>query len=137
MRFILFILLCLLIAFEGQAQTTQTYSEAEQMGVMAGLAYACGSTQKLKDFELIATQILANKSTSDEETNQKLQQFATTKYRYMKRQKDSPRMSCKEVLEHFNNMPIFQSTVYSDGTIKMYDGTWLKPKYKTIQIQMR
>ncbi|MBQ4472457.1 MAG: hypothetical protein II942_04375 [Alphaproteobacteria bacterium] len=119
------------------AQTDRVYTEAEQMGTLAGLAYACGSKQKLKDFELIAAHILADKSATSEEAEKKLQQFNKMKYRYMKKQKDSPRMSCKEVLEHFNNMPIFQSTVYADGTVKMFDGTILKPQYPIIKVKVR
>ena len=138
MKYVVAFLLCLGMSVPVcHAQTERVYTEAEQMGTMAGLAYACGAKQKLKDFELIAAHILADKSATSDEAEKKLREFNTMKYRYMKKQKDAPRMSCKEILEHFDNMPIFQSTVYADGTVKMFDGTVLKPQYPVIKIKVR
>jgi len=35
---------------------------------------------------------------------------------------------CAEVIPQFDNQKIFQSVLYSDGRIKMYDGTIIKPR---------
>ena len=48
-------------------------------------------------------------------------------------QKNNPQVGCGTVLESFRNLPIFKSVVYADGSVKMYDGSYLKPKRPVVQ----
>lgn len=107
-------------------------TDAERLGIMAGSAVACGSTKKLDDFELIASRILANQSATDEIENANVRTYMETKYRVMNMQKKDMG-TCDEVLRQFNSLPIFQSIVYADGSVKLPDGKWSKPIRKVKQ----
>lgn len=104
-------------------------TDAERLGIMAGSAVACGATKKLDDFELIASRILANQSATDEIETANVQRYMETKYRVMNMQKMDME-TCDEVLRQFNALPIFQSVVYADGSVKLPDGKWSKPLRK-------
>ena len=49
------------------------------------------------------------------------------KWDAMKQQQQSAPVSCSEILERFNKLPIFNSVVYKDGSVKLPDNTWSKP----------
>lgn len=101
--------------------------EAALLGTMSGLADACGeNNKKISDFELIAARLIAVKSMTDDEEIAGYQRYAQEKMIAMKKQKSSPKMACNEVLRRFENMSIFKSIVYSDGSLKLSDGTFLK-----------
>ena len=108
-------------------QNIRNMSDAEQLGMLAGLAMACGSEKKLEDFELIASRILANQSPSDEIEKQQARIYAQAKWEAMMRQKKGNPSDCKDILEHFEQLPLFDSIVYGDGSIKFPDGAWSKP----------
>lgn len=123
-----FLGLSLIIALSApRAQNVQKMSDAEQLGMMAGLAMACGSTKKLEDYELISSRLIANPAVSEEIEKQHIRMYMQAKWDAMQRQQKDPPVSCKEVLEHFNKLPIFNSIVYRDGSVKLPDGTWSKP----------
>ncbi len=109
------------------AQSGKEITDAEQLGTVAGLAAAC-KAQKLDDFELIASRILANQSETDEAELANVRLYASTKYSILRRHKKNPQMTCAEIIDHFNKLPLFDSVVYADGTVKLSDGTWSKPK---------
>ena len=109
-------------------RTTNGLSEASQLGITAGLALACNAGSKLDDFELIASRIIADKALTEEAEKVGYREFAEAKFRAYKEQRNSPKESCGAVLDSFNRLPIFKSTVYADGGVKMYDGTYLKPR---------
>ena len=111
------------------AQSTKGMTEAEQLGATAGLALACGAEQRLDDFELIASRILANKTKTLAEEKEQDRIYMETKLQTMRRHKRDPQMTCKEILDRFNKLRIFDSVVYSDGSVKLFDGTLLKPKH--------
>jgi len=122
-----FILSFFLISIPTQAQNIQKMTDAEQLGMMAGLAAACGSTKKLEDFELISARLLANSSPTEENEKQKIWKYMSAKWNAMQRQQKEVPVPCAEVLEHFNQLPLFQSIVYSDGSVKLPDDTWSRP----------
>ena len=112
--------------------------EAAVLGTMAGLAEACGEKdKKMTDYELIASRLIANKANSDEEEIDGYHRYAEKKMTAMRKQKSSPQMSCNEVLRRFENMPIFKSVVYSDGSLKLSDGTFLKAKRPPAQLKKK
>lgn len=114
-------------AFASGSRTTQGLTEAEQLGITAGLALACNAGARLDDFELIASRIIANKAQTKAEEDKGFHQFAESKLNSYMEQRNNPQVPCGVVLESFNNLPIFKSVVYADGGLKMYDGTYLKP----------
>lgn len=109
------------------AQNIDKMSDAEQLGMMAGLAMACGAKEKLEDFELISSRLIANPTPSEEIEKQQIRSYMQAKWDALQRQQKNPPISCQEVLEHFNNLPIFNSIVYRDGSVKLPDDTWSKP----------
>ncbi len=114
-------------------RTAQGLSESEQLGITAGTALACNAGAKLDDFELIASRIIANQAATEEIEKERYTQFAQSKLKAYKEQKDNPQMSCGEVLSSFNRLPIFRSVVYADGSVKMPNGALLKPKRAVVK----
>lgn len=126
----------LLTAFSVSAASDRTargLSEAEQLGITAGTALACNAGAKLDDFELIASRIIANKALTATAEEAGYREYATSKLRAYQEQKNTPQETCGEVLASFNHLPIFRSIVYADGSLKMYDGTFLKPQRPVTQ----
>ena len=110
----------------GTANAVLPNSEAEIMGAIAGGAWACGAEEDMKTFELISGNILLNKATTREEQVKAIEAFALAKITAYRKQKRYPNISCPDFLRDFRKMEIFNSTVYSDGSVKLYDGTILK-----------
>lgn len=122
---------CVLI-YSGHVQavsrTMNGITENEQLGMMAGLALACNAGGKLDDYELIASRILSNTSQTDADERKANRVYAEAKFKAYREHKTSPNATCGEILDTFNHLPIFKSTVYADGTVKMPDGRILKPR---------
>ena len=115
--------------FPVYAKEFSVMDEAAMLGMMEGIAEACGEKpKKLEDFKLITARLIANKTDSHEEEVACYRRYASEKVLGMTRQKNNPKMPCKEVLYRFENMPLFKSVVYSDGSLKLSDGTFLKNK---------
>lgn len=128
MKKLMFLLcLCALPVFAQGNRTTRGLTEAQQLGITAGVALACNAGSKLDDFELIASRIIANKALTKEEEQKGYREFAESKLRAYNEQRNNPQESCGGVLDSFNHLPIFRSVVYADGGLKMYDGSYLKP----------
>lgn len=122
----IFLGICFL-SFSVMSAELSVSDEAALLGTMSGLAEACGeNSKKISDFELIAARLIAVKSATDEEEIAGYQRYAQEKMIAMQKQKNSPKISCNEVLRRFDSMPIFKSVVYSDGSLKLSDGTFLK-----------
>ena len=119
-------LFLLLFLFSTPAFTASlsVLDEAEQMGTIGGLAEACQAKDKLDIYELIAVRLIANKSHSEEEEREGYNRYAAEKLNAMREHRSNPKMTCNEILNHFNKLPIFKSIVYQDGSLKMYDGTF-------------
>ncbi len=121
------ILLSLMIAQPVWAQNIKKMSDAEQLGMLAGWAMACGAEKKLEDFEIIASRLLANQSATDELEKHEVQVYTQAKWVALQQQKKGNLADCHEILEGFNNLPLFNATVYADGSVKLPDGAWSKP----------
>ena len=122
---VLFLLQGISPAFAAQLSVLD---EAAQLGTMAGLAQACGSTKKLENYELIAARLIANKSKSVEAEQFGYRRYAEEKLNAARTHLKSPKMSCNEIIKRFEKMPIFKSIVYKDGSLKFYDGTFYPAK---------
>jgi len=120
-------LLMTLPVYADSDRTTEGMTEAEQLGVTAGLALACNAGGKLDDFELIASRLIANKALTEEAEQKGYREFAEAKFNAYNEQKKDPKESCGVILDSFNRLPLFRSVVFADGGLKMYDGTYLKP----------
>jgi len=127
MKSLIFVLcLCGLIN-TAMAQNIQKMSDAEQLGMMAGFASACGATSKLDDFELIASRLIANTASTEQAEKKQIRVYMQTKFEAMQRQQKEAPVPCSEILESFNKLPLFNAIVYRDGSVKLPDGTWSKP----------
>ena len=101
---------------------------ADQLGTTAGLAYACKAGKSLEDFEVIASRLLANNAATEKDEKDAYIQYVEAKVRTIKNHEKNPKFTCKEILTRFNKMSIFKFVVYADGSVKMDDGTMLRPK---------
>ena len=124
-KMIFFALLWALPVFGAQLSVLD---EAAQLGTIAGLASACGAKEKLENYELIAARLIANKSASVETEKAGYRRYAEEKMRAMQEHKRSPQLTCGEILNRFQKMPLFKSVVYKDGSLKFYDGTYYPAK---------
>lgn len=126
-----FLCLCLttlwVLPIRAYDRTLEGMTEAQELGITAGLALACNAGTKLDDFELIASRLIANKALTAADEQKGYRQFAEEKFRAYNEQRNHPRESCGGVLDSFNRLPLFRSVVYADGGLKLYDGTYLKP----------
>ena len=126
-------LMMLVCGVQAASRTANGLTEAEQLGITGGTALACNAGAQMDDFELIASRIIANKALTKEEEEEGYRQYATSKFNAYNEQKNNPQLGCGTVLESFRNLPIFKSVVYADGSVKMYDGSYLKPKRPVVQ----
>ncbi len=109
-------------------RTDAGLSIPEQLGITAGIAQACNvNPEMLKNYELIASRLIANPAPTAEIEYAELQTYAQAKLEALKGQKKTPQLSCSEVLARFENQPLFQSVVFKDGTVKLPDGKLIKP----------
>ena len=125
---LIMVLMAMPVFADDTERTTEGMTEAEQLGVTAGLALACNAGGKLDDFELIASRLIANKALTAEAEQKGYREFAEAKFGAYNEQKNDPKESCGAILDSFNRLPLFRSVVFADGGLKMYDGTYLKPK---------
>ena len=139
MKQIIFFCALIMVSYGVQAasRTTNGLTEAEQLGITGGTALACNAGGQLDDFELIASRIIANQALTAEAEQEGYRQYATAKFNAYNEQKNNPQVGCGTVLESFRNLPIFKSVVYADGSVKMYDGSYLKPKRPVVQPSMQ
>lgn len=110
------------------SRTAKGVPVVEQLGITAGVALACNvDTEQLKNYEMIASRIIANPIKTEKEEKKALHQYAQAKLKAFKEQKQKSVMNCKDVTKRFEKQEIFKSVVYRDGTIKMPDGRVIKP----------
>ncbi len=113
---------------QADSRTAKGVSVVEQLGITAGVALACKvDTEQLKNYEMIASRIIANPIKTEKEEKQALHKYAQAKLKAFTEQKQKSVMHCKDVLKRFEKQDIFKSVVYRDGTIKMPDGRVIKP----------
>jgi len=124
-------ILVFLLAFGESASVEArklTYlDEMHALGSVSGQGLACKS-QKYHKYELLARAILVSKATSDKVERDGMISYNTGKAEAFMAMEASNFADCAEVIPQFDNQKIFQSVLYSDGRIKMYDGTIIKPR---------
>lgn len=128
-NFLLLIGVCLIATSTlAQDKTLRNMTEAQLLGITAGTALACNAGAKLDDFELIANRYIANQAINDAAEMQGYREYAQEKLKTYQEQKKNPQLTCGEVLESFNALPIFKTVVYADGSIKTPDGKMIKAR---------
>ena len=121
----------LMMPLEGMtaSRTAKGVSLTEQLGISAGVALACQvDTDQLKNYEMIASRIIANPLKTEKEEKEALNVYAKAKLKAFQEKKKKSLMNCSEVLKRFEKQDIFKSVIYRDGTIKMPNGQVVKPQ---------
>ncbi|MBO7556795.1 MAG: hypothetical protein J6T72_05320 [Alphaproteobacteria bacterium] len=130
MKKFLILALCI-IPFVANAQKNITPSYIEEMkilGTVSGNGMACGAS-KFSTFEMLARAILITKAVSDKNQEAGMRAYNTAKAdAFISKQADGL-YNCDEINARFNNQKIFKTTLYADGTIKMYDGKVFHPRH--------
>ena len=115
------------LAEEG-SRTMKGLSDIDKLAITAGAAQACNAdSDRMDTYEMIVSRILVNPTRSEKEESAVLTAYAQRKLQTYQEQKASPEINCSEVLARFYKLPLFRSTVYRDGTLKLPDGTIMKP----------
>ena len=126
----LFVLLSLFLFAESAQAATNKISYEEEMymlGAVSGQGLACKSP-KYHQFELLARAMVVSKAANSDMENIGLRQFGEGKVNAFIAMEESGFSDCATVLQNFNNQKIFKSVLYSDGRIKLHDGTLIKPR---------
>lgn len=105
-----------------------TYQEEMYiLGAISGEGLACKS-QKYHKFELLARAMVVSKAANAEMEEEGLRSFSEGKVNAFVAMEEKGFADCQAILEQFDNQKIFKSTLYSDGRIKLYDGTMITPR---------
>lgn len=102
-------------------------NDDEEMGHVAGIILACGAYKPLYQFEEILSRYISNTSRNPEIEKARLRQYARAKlssFTIYRNRKDE----CVSAISDFTRMPIFKTTLYSDGSLRMPDGKFLYPR---------
>lgn len=102
-------------------------SEMYSLGSVCGQGLACKS-QKYHQFELLARALVVSKAPNDKMQKEGMERYNTGKVEAFMAMEETNFADCDIILEEFDNQKIFQSTLYSDGRIQMYDGTMITPR---------
>ena len=101
--------------------------EMYTLGSVSGQGLACKS-KKYHQYELLARAILVGKAQNGAVQRQGMEKYTAGKVEAFAEIEDSNFAECQEILEAFDKQKIFQSTLYSDGRIMLYDGTMITPR---------
>lgn len=121
----------MLFAFGAHAQISITPSYIEEMralGTVSGTGMACGAP-KYATFEMLARAILVTKAVSDKNQEEGMIAYNTAKADAFLAKQSDGLFNCDELNARFNEQKIFKTTLYADGTIKMYDGKVYYPRH--------
>lgn len=122
------ILVALLPVVSNAADKKMTYQEEMYLlGAVSGQGLACKS-KKYHQFELLARALIVGKAPNGTVQKEGINSYNTGKAEAFMEMEESGFANCAETKEAFEKQPIFQSVLYSDGRIKMYDGTIIKPR---------
>jgi len=120
-----------LLVFSGQnllAAPKITYlEEMTDLGYISGQGLACRA-KKYHQFELLARAILVGKAPNRKLQQKAMQTYNTAKVNTYMLIYDSGFENCDDIVYNFNRQKIFDSVLYSDGRIKLYDGTLITPR---------
>lgn len=101
--------------------------EVYSLGSVAGQGLACQSN-KYDEYELLARAIMIGKAQNAAQQKEGIEQYNTGKVEAFMAMEDENFAACDEVNAEFDSQKIFKSTLYSDGRIKLYDGTMITPR---------
>lgn len=137
--------ICLLAAaalfFIRQASAAGKPTYAEEMyalGTVCGQGLACKSS-KYHQFELLARAMVVSKAESDAMQKEGMQRYNAGKADAFTALEETNFADCDVIREEFNNQKIFQSVLYSDGRIKLYNGEMITPRkaYKAADLYVK
>ena len=97
------------------------------LGTVAGQGLACKS-KKYHQFELLARASVVGKDENKEMQKAGIEQYNSGKADAFIATEEKNFADCAEVLSAFEKQPIFKSVLYSDGRVKLPDGTMIKPR---------
>ena len=119
--------LMLLCQSANAANKPDYYEEMYALGTMSGLGLACKS-QKYHQYELLARAMIVSKAANDQMQREGMQRYNSGKAETFMIMEANNFADCGVIRNDFDNQKIFQSTLYSDGKIKLYDGTLITPR---------
>lgn len=101
--------------------------EIKALGTISGQGMACGSA-KFDTFEMLARAIMLTKSPGSSTLNNAVYEYNEAKANsYISKQMDGF-YQCAMIIDRFDNQEIFKTVLYADGTLKMPDGTIIRPR---------
>ncbi len=125
---VLLFLGCLpLLSVQASDRNVSYLDEVYSLGSVAGQGLACQAA-KYDEYELLARAIMIGKAQNAAQQKEGIEQYNTGKVEAFMAMEDENFAACDEVNAEFNNQKIFKSTLYSDGRIKLYDGTMITPR---------
>ena len=101
--------------------------EAAALGSISGQGLACHA-KKYHKFELLARAIIVSKAKSDKMQQDGLKAFNDAKADSFMSIQSEKFGDCDEIVYSFNRQKIFESTLYTNGKIKMPDGNMIVPR---------
>ncbi|MBR1601561.1 MAG: hypothetical protein IJ677_08300 [Alphaproteobacteria bacterium] len=119
-----------LVLVSSLANAAERISYTEEMyalGTVCGQGLACKSP-KYHQFELLARALVVSKAANDQMQQEGMQSYNAGKVDAFMGMEASNFADCDMVREEFDKQKIFQSVLYSDGRIKLYDGTMITPR---------
>lgn len=110
------------------ADNKPTYlEEVKDLGYIAGQGLGCRA-KKYHNFELLARAILVSKSPNDKAQKEAQKIYNEAKVTSFFDLESNNFAGCDEIVYNFNRQKIFKSMLYSDGKIKLFDGTLITPR---------
>ena len=122
---IITVLMLCLFPFDAFAQKQD---EAEEMGHLAGIMYACKAYKTLDRYEQIMGRYFKNTTNSPDAEKAKLQTYVQAKLYSYSIYRKRRNFNCAEMINDFSGMPLFKAIPYSDGSLQMPDGKFFYPR---------
>lgn len=133
--FLIFACFCAFAAKSIAAPKISYTEEAAALGSVAGQGLACHA-KKYHQYELLARAIVKSKAQSQKMEEDGFYAFNEGKVTAFMDILNNDFADCDDINYAFNRQKIFQSTLYSDGKIKMFDGSMITPRepYKAAEL---
>lgn len=109
------------------AQNVSYIEEMRALGAVSGQGLACNAS-KYDTYEMLSRAILITKAKSNEEQLAGMNAYNEYKASAFISKIEDGFYNCRAIASDFDNQDIFKMVLYGDGTIKMPDGTILKPR---------
>lgn len=109
------------------AEKISYYEEMYLLGTTCGQGLACKS-QKYHKFELLARALVVSKAANSQMQQEGMRRYNAGKAEAFMNMEASNFANCDSIRNAFDNQKIFESVLYSDGRIKLYDGTLITPR---------